>query len=119
MLFEGDVTAVFTMTGFTRDNARYLRVHGTLGELYFDEQSITVKTFADGNTTTIQLGRETGGHGGGDQRIVDTFVDALFSRDDSQIVANAQESLRSHSVVFAAEQSRRENRTVQLCGCKK
>ena len=118
MLFEDDVTVVFTMTGFTKDNARNLRVHGTLGELYFDESSITVKTFADANVMTIQLGRELGGHGGGDQRIADTFIDALFSRDDSKIVANAQESLKTHTVVFAAEQSRREGRTIELCSGK-
>ena len=118
MLFEDDVTAVFTMTAFTQGGGRVLRVHGTLGELFFEETSITIKTFGDGNTTPIKLGSETGAHGGGDQRIVDTFIDALFSRDDSQIVASAQESLKTHSVVFAAEQSRCEGRTVNLSGGK-
>jgi len=114
MLFEDEVTAVFTMTAFTKDNARYLRVHGTLGEIIFDEQGIRVNTFADNNTTTIQIGRELGGHGGGDDRIVDTFIEALYSRDDRHIVANAQESLKTHTVVFAAEKSRRENRTIRI-----
>ncbi len=115
MLFEDNVTAVFTMVGLSRDCSRYLRLYGTLGEIYFDQNTITVKTFADNNITTIQLGSERGGHGGGDQRIVDTFIDALFTRDDSRIVANAQESLKTHTVVFAAEQSRREGRTINLC----
>lgn len=115
MLFEDDVTVVFTMTGFTKDNARFLKVHGTLGEILFEEKLITIKTFADGNTTTIQLGREPGGHGGGDQRIADTWLDALFTRDDRNIVANAQESLKTHTVVFAAEQSRRQRKTIDLC----
>lgn len=35
-------------------------------------------------------------------------------RDDSRIIANAQESLKTHAIVFAAEQSRREGRVVQL-----
>ena len=114
MLFEDDITAVFTMTAFTKEGGRSLRVHGTLGELLFDETSITIKTFADANTTRIELGREPGGHGGGDLRIAETWIEALFTRDDRHLVANAQESLKTHSVVFAAEQSRREGRTINM-----
>lgn len=114
MLFEDDITVVFTMTAFTQGGGRYLRVHGTTGELSFDEHSITIKTYADNNTTTIHLGAEPGGHGGGDQRIADEWIDALYSRDDSRLVANAQESLKTHTVVFAAEKSRREGRMVDL-----
>ena len=113
MLFEDDITAVFTMTAFTRDGGRMLRIHGTMGELYFDEHSITIKTFGSNDTTTIQIGAEDG-HGGGDQRIADTWLDALFTRDDSLIVANAQESLKTHTVVFAAEKSRRERKMINL-----
>ncbi len=114
MLFENDITAVFTMTAFTKDCARYLRVHGTLGEIYFDEASVTIKTFADNNAQMITLGNEPGGHGGGDQRIADTWIDALHSRDDREIVATAQESLRTHTAVFAAERSRCEGRTIGI-----
>jgi hypothetical protein len=42
------------------------------------------------------------------------WLQALHSRDDSGIVANAQESLRTHAIVFAAEQSRLEKRLVSL-----
>lgn len=114
LLFGDDITAVFTMTAFTRECARLLRLHGTLGELYFDDKSITVKTFADDNTQHIELGVELGTHGGGDQRIIDEWLNALHTRDDSRIVANAQESLRTHTAVFAAERSRLEGRTVDL-----
>jgi predicted dehydrogenase len=114
MLFEDQITATFTMTAFTQGGGRKLRVHGTLGDLEFNEASITVRTYADNNTSTIQLGHERGGHGGGDQRIADEWVDALFSRDDSRIVANAQESLKTHRVVFAAEKSRREGRMIDM-----
>lgn len=116
MLFAGDITATFTMTGFTQDHGRLVRAHGTLGDLRFDERSITVKTYADNNVSRIELGAEVGGHGGGDTRVVREWLLALHSRDDRQLVANAQESLKTHSIVFAAERSRREGRMVDLEG---
>ncbi len=114
MQFEDEITATFTMTAFTQGGGRRLRVHGTTAELLFDEETITIKTFADNNVTSIKMGIETGGHGGGDLRIAREWLVALHTRDDSGIVANAQESLKSHTIVFAAEQSRREGRTVSV-----
>jgi predicted dehydrogenase len=112
--FAKDITATFTMTAFTRDGGRKLRAHGTAGELQFDENSITIKTFKDRNSARIEVVPETGNHGGGDARVVQEWLAALHSRDDSGIVANAQESLTSHTVVFAAEKSRREKRMVEI-----
>ena len=114
MAFEGDITATFTMTAFTQSGGRRLRINGTAGELLFDEGVITIKTFADRNVQTIALGREPGGHGGGDERIIREWLLALHSRDASGIVASAQESLRSHTLVFAAERSRLEGRTITV-----
>jgi predicted dehydrogenase len=108
MQFADEITATFTMTGFTQRNGRQIRVHGTEGEIEFSENTIVIRTFADRNVTTIKVGAESGGHGGGDIRITREWLTALHTRDDSAIVANAQESLKSHSIVFAAEISRRE-----------
>ena len=112
--FADDVTATFTMTAFTLNGARLLRVHGTQGEIRFDERGITLNTFADRNVQQFTLGAELGGHSGGDVRVVHEWLLALHSRDDSQVVANAQESLKTHTIVFAAEQSRREGRQVAI-----
>jgi len=112
--FANDITATFTMTAFTHDGGRKLRAHGTAGELYFDEKSITIKTYADRNVQRIDLAPEEGGHGGGDARVVKEWLLALHSRDEARIVASSQESLRSHTIVFAAEKSRREKRMVEL-----
>ncbi|MFZ4777125.1 MAG: Gfo/Idh/MocA family protein [Terrimicrobiaceae bacterium] len=114
MLFEGDVTATFTMTAFSKDHGRMLRAHGTLGDLRFDERAIAIKTFADNNVNRIDLGEETGGHGGGDAHVIREWLIALHSRDDRHLLANAQESLKTHSIVFAAEKSRREGRMVDV-----
>ena len=114
MEFGGDVTATFTMTAFTQGGGRKIRIHGTGGEILFDEGSIQVKTFGDNNVATIALGQEVGGHGGGDTRVVREWLHALHSRKDTGIVANAQESLKTHTIVFAAEKSRREKRLVSI-----
>lgn len=114
LLFQDDVTATFTMTAFTSDGGRRLRINGALGELAFDEKKIVVRIFGEDAVETINLTAGPGTHGGGDQRIADEFVDALHSRDDTRLVANAQESLKTHSVVFAAEKSRLEGRTIDL-----
>ncbi len=112
--FDREITATFTMTAFTLDGGRQLRAHGTAGDLRFDESSITIKTFADRNVQRIEIGGEEGSHGGGDMRVMLDWLLALHSWDASAIVANAQESLKSHTVVFAAEKSRLEKRMVQI-----
>jgi predicted dehydrogenase len=114
MKFEDDITATFTMTAFCQQMGRKIRVHGTLGEIEFTEGQMLLRTFADGNTTRLDIGAEPGGHGGGDNRVMREWLIALRTRDDAGIVANAQESLASHTIVFAAEKSRLEGRTVTL-----
>lgn len=115
--FEDEITATFTMTAFTLDGGRRARVHGTEGVLEFNEfgeAQIVLKTFRDQNVTRIAIAPEIGGHGGGDNRVVYEWLQALRSRNASQILANAQESLRTHTIVFAAEKARREKRVVEL-----
>lgn len=120
MQFADEITATFTMTAFTLHGGRRMRVHGTLGELFFSEDEIQINTFADKNVQKIAIFPEKGGHGGGDMRLTRDWLAALHAQDDSLVVANAQESLRSHTIAFAAEKARRENRVVKLsemCEC--
>lgn len=114
MEFEGDVTATFTMTAFSAGGGRKIRVHGTAGEILFEESEIAVKTFADNNVETVAIGRETGGHGGGDERAIRSWLRAIHRNDPSLVLTDASESLRTHAIVFAAEKSRREKRIVEL-----
>jgi predicted dehydrogenase len=115
LLFAGDITATFTMSAFTQRSGRKLRAHGSEAELLFDEETITIRRFKDHRdlSETLRL-REHGLHGGGDARVLKDWLEALHSRDATRIVANAQESLKTHTIVFAAEKSRLESRTVSL-----
>lgn len=114
--FEGGVTATFTMTGFTQEQGRKVRVHGTEGELVFDEHAgtITVKPFAGKDTEVIQLSPERGEHGGGDDRVIRAWLEALHRREPGLILTDVQESFRTHAIGFAAEASRLSGRTVEL-----
>ncbi|MCC7519427.1 MAG: Gfo/Idh/MocA family oxidoreductase [Verrucomicrobiae bacterium] len=114
MEFKGGITATFTMTAFTQTGGRKIRLHGTEGEMEFFENRIVVRPFASGNTEEILVKEEEGGHGGGDDRVVRAWLRAIREKKAGLILTNAQESLRSHTVVFAAEKSRREGRTVEL-----
>ncbi len=123
--FADDITATFTMTAFGKPGGRRLRAHGTEGELlmYGAENRIEVRKFPDrankseqnnGDTINFDLAMEVGGHGGGDQRITLNWLRALHSRDQSFILTDAQESLRTHTIVFAAEKARLEKRVVAV-----
>jgi hypothetical protein len=75
---------------------------------------IRLHTFATGDVQTTTFKEESGSHGGADLRIMREWLTALHTRDDSSVVANAQESLKTHTIVFAAEKSRREGRVVKI-----
>jgi predicted dehydrogenase len=112
--FEGGITATFTMTGFTQEMGRKIRVHGTEGEISFTEAAMEVRSYADGGTERISFEKESGSHGGGDERIVASFLAAIRQNDARLVTTDARESLRTHSIVFAAEASRRQGRMMDM-----
>jgi predicted dehydrogenase len=114
MEFEGGITATFTMTAFTQTTGRVIRVHGTGGEVEFNEDRMQVRTFADGRTEDIVFKEEEGGHGGGDERFVVSFLGAVRENNPSLVLTDVHESLRTHTIVFAAERSRLQGRTVEM-----
>ena len=119
MEYEDDITVTFTMTAFTQKGGRRLRVHGSAGELYFDESTIVIRDFATGNKETIEVGAETGGHGGGDSRLTLDWLSALAVNSGEGIKTDVHQSLRTHSIVFAAEASRKERRVIDIAAFSK
>jgi hypothetical protein len=79
-----------------------------------NENEITIKYFGSNNVEHITIGAETGGHGGGDNRVISSGLSAIQSRDPSLVMTDVHESLRTHSIVFAAEQSRHEKRIIDM-----
>ena len=97
------------------------RVYGTLGELSYDSSIITMYDFGTGKTTRYSVPppppHEVESHGGGDYGLTRAFVQAVDAvQNDGWEVKKAQsefvgctleEAVRSHAVVFAAEEARR------------
>ncbi|GAA4838465.1 Gfo/Idh/MocA family oxidoreductase [Kitasatospora terrestris] len=114
--YANGATASFTMTAFTPFTHRKTRIFGTRGSLDGDGVNATVTDFVTGHEETLVLGVDGpdagSGHGGGDERLVDAFLDALCTGDPRHILSDPATSLESHRVAWAAERSR-HNGTVE------
>jgi predicted dehydrogenase len=117
MEFEGGVTASFTMNAFNF-GGRYIRIFGTQGELYakVSDSKITVYNFVEKAHKEIPVVETdesiNGGHGGGDEGIINELYDYLNGDYKGFRAADIETSVRNHLIVFAAEKSR-HNKTVE------
>jgi predicted dehydrogenase len=113
MEFEGGATATCTLSGFSATNGRRVRLQGTRGEILFDEASgtISVTEFYGNKNEIINITPPASYHPE-DQDIVNEWISSVQS--DSEVTVDAAEALRTHAVVFAAERSRIEKRTVNM-----
>ena len=119
MVFENGATASMTMTAFNPHSGRLTRIFGTLGYIDTDSSVIRVTRFMDDSVRTIDTkvandGGILSGHGGGDFGLMDTFVRALSEDDPSLILSGVDETLESHLMVFAAEESRKKGSVENL-----
>lgn len=110
MLFEKGVTAQLTMTAFSKECHRCIKVHGTLGEIEADmeENKITVRPFL-GSDRVIDLSKmydDFSVHGGGDKLLFDDFIDYITDGKPSATRTTLEDSIISHKMSFAAEESR-------------
>ena len=117
--FADGTTASMTMTAFTFHGARKTRIFGTRGEIDTDSRVITVRDFLYDTVREIDTGTVNDGgiltaHGGGDLGLMEAFVSAVAENDPSKIVTGIDETLESHLMVFAAEESRRTGKVVKL-----
>jgi len=113
MEFKGGTTATFTMSGYSATNGRRIRLQGTLGEILYDEAlgSISVKKFSGKEDECIKIPAQNSYHPE-DQDILNNWISSiLFS---TPVAVDTREALRTLTVVFASEISRKENRTVEL-----
>ena len=98
--FEGGVEATFTMTAFSRENHRTIRIFGTEGEIQGDmlDGRILLRRF-DNDDEVINVSDNGSGHGGGDGQLMLDFI-------SQETTSGLEVSLESHLMCFAAEESR-------------
>jgi predicted dehydrogenase len=99
------------------------RIYGTAGEISYDSATIVVHDFrSDRSTTHSPEVPANSHHGGGDDGLTRQFIRAIVAANGGVAVAEAQvrflgctwdEIVRSHAVVFAAEEARRGRKVVE------
>lgn len=108
---EDGVTVNFTMSAFTNRCYRYLKIMGTKGSIegHMDENIVIYEPFG-GEKEIIdikKLGESLTGHGGGDDRMMDRFVELMQEPDAKQgMLTTIERSIESHVVALLAEESR-------------
>ena len=112
--FEGGAVATFTMTAFSADFSRQLKIFGTTGQITADMGTgqIVLHRFGEEKKTIPLDGTARSGHGGGDFGLLGDFLHILRHGGESR--TSAKISLQSHLICFAAERSRKEHIVVEL-----
>ena len=124
--FENGAVASFNMSAFN-EGGRYIRVMGTDGELSgsIGDMSLEFFDFRTRQITKIDLENATasnsivGGHGGGDQGLVESLYDYITGNCDEKELSAIAISVENHLISFAAEKSRVEGSIVNLAEFKK
>ncbi len=115
MLLEDNVTVNFTMSAFSANTDRSIRIRGTHGEIIgkWSADEIKVTVFGEEpiiykpNTAANKEGTgDTGGHGGGDMGLIKAIIDLFSKGEVSKSVTYIDKSIESHFVALAAEESR-------------
>lgn len=112
ILFEGGLTAAFSMEAFTSYAGRRTRVMGSLGDVVGDMSSFTMTDFLTGKKTEWK--QETDGHGGGDWRLVADWINAISKKDPSLLTSTIDASIESHVMGFMAEESRKSKKVMAV-----
>ena len=118
--FASGATAAFTMCAFTNNISRTIKLMGTRGEIRGvidqDRSIIEITEFGTGVQRVFNLHSESGtqGHGGGDAGIMRHFVQLVKEDGQKTGLTSAANSVQSHMMAFAAEQSRLEKKVINL-----
>ena len=109
LLFENGKTATHTMTAFSKEIYRDIKIYGTKAELVgvMENNEIEVRTFG-GNVKKIEVDiscAKTGGHSGGDFCMMRELHKVLDGKEGKGITY-LDVSIESHLMSFAAERSR-------------
>ncbi|KAJ3121650.1 hypothetical protein HK100_012290 [Physocladia obscura] len=119
--FEGGKTASLTMVAFTEAVCqRSTRIHGTKGEIIGDMSTFSVYNFGTKKKRIVnpknadEMTDGTSSHSGGDSGIMEAFVLAVSTGDQSKMGCDVNDVFNSHALVFAAEKARVNGTIIKL-----
>ena len=111
MEFENSVTAAFTMSAFTEECTRTIKLMGTKGEIHgaMEKNSIEILYFDKKKENEhVGIAETESGHGGGDFGIMKDFISLVNGDISSSNLSLASDSVHSHLMALAAEKARCE-----------
>ena len=110
--YENGVKAMHMECFITPISDRRYTVIGTKGqaEVSLTDRTILIRPRWSQETISYDIPEETGGHGGADPHLVDSFINAVNGTEDN--TSTTEHGLLSTAIGEAAEISRREERTV-------
>ncbi|MBE6696231.1 MAG: Gfo/Idh/MocA family oxidoreductase [Ruminococcaceae bacterium] len=117
--FEDGITATFTMTAFSKGGRRIV-INGTKGVITAEmsQKYLTLYSFDTKTEQQIEVSKLvtasdiTGGHGGGDDGVMNEFVKLLNS--DKKPVGICYDSVYGHMLAFAAEEARLSRKVIDV-----
>ncbi len=111
--FEGGVMGTFTLTAFSNEITRHTTLFGTHGEVTGDllRGRIELKVYGK-ETELIEVETPNSGHLGGDEGLMEHMYRVINGLEKP--LTTIEESLESHYVAFAVEESRKTHRFVEI-----
>ena len=114
--FDKNITAMHSMTAFSKEVYRDIKIHGTKAELVgnMEKNALEVRVFGGENITyDFSDANLSGNHGGGDNGL----MHALYlerNGKEADGISYIDVSIDSHRMAFGAEQSRVEGRVIDI-----
>jgi len=105
-----EATVSFTMSAFSDKGGRCMRIMGTKAEIFADMEKDIIQLMPFGGKMEEfdirKLATDLSGHGGGDIRMVEDYLDVLEGKPMPSAMTTISRSVESHYVCLAAEESR-------------
>jgi predicted dehydrogenase len=113
--FAGGQAVSLTMQGASHVEGRTVRIDGMRATMLANESrnEIELIDHRSGRRRMLDVPPPLGGHGGGDWGLVHAFI-AAQRGEHQDVLTTARESVESHLLAFAAEESRLTARTVDM-----
>jgi predicted dehydrogenase len=116
ILYEKGTTATLTMSGFTNDLTRNVRVLGTKGEITGDmnKHELYVTRFGESRERFPLTISKSGMHAGGDDGMMKAVSNMIRNQHAIELDHYYDDLIKSHYLAEQAERSRFTNRMIEL-----